>query len=84
MQGWAIANKCDSENRVVPCRDHGYTPKSIIAHCKSEKQCIYHYVIHHYLSLLYYDNSDEIQCCVSDSYLLMIHPHPVYKELRNW
>ena len=68
MKGWAIANKDDSENGVISCRNNEYTPKSIIVHYKSKKQRIYHFTTHHYLSFLYCDDSDHIQCCVSNMF----------------
>ena len=76
--------KCDSDIKLVPCRNNGYIPKLIITHCKSKKECIYHYPIHYYLSLLDCNGSDKIRRCISNIFSAMIYPHSDYEILRHW
>ena len=77
------SKKCDSDNGVVLCRKNGYIPKPVIDHVKSKKYCIYHFTIHHYLSLLYYDDQDDIQHYVSNTFLRISYPHSQYEEFTN-
>ena len=86
MQGWAIGSKFDSDINVVTYRNNGYTPESIIAYVKSKKQCIYHYVIHHYLSVLYCDDMDKIRGCVSNIFPRISYRHSEYEdqEIRKY
>ena len=56
---------------------------SIIHHFKTKSSCIYHFVIHHYLSSLYCNYNDKLRECVSNPRQLP-YSHDKYEELRNW
>ena len=83
IQGGYIGKKCDIDIGVVPCKNNGNVPKSIIAYCKSKKLRIYHYDIHHYLSMLYCNDSGKIQSCVSSTFPRISYPHYEYEKIRN-
>ena len=74
--------KREKDNGEEPCRNNGYSPKSILSQVyKKSEQCMYHFAIANYLSILYYNGSKVRKCVRNDVMLPSLDQE--YEDLMN-